>query len=194
MAAPSSWTRSETRQVDVRIISATNKDLAAEIAGGRFREDLYYRLNVVTLHLPPLRERREDIPTLSVQILDRLRRKFGRSARKFSLEAMEHLVAYQWPGNIRELENEIARSLILAMDQPELGAEDLSDKLRGTAVAAELHALKTAGTLPEKVEVLERRLIAEARIATAGNKSKMARLLGLSREGLRKKMIRYEMG
>lgn len=183
----------ETRQVDVRIVSATNKILAEEIAGGRFREDLYYRLNVVTLHLPPLRERREDIATLALQILDRLRRKFGRSARKFSPEAMEHLVAYQWPGNIRELENEIARSLILAMDQPELGAEDLSDKLRGAAVTAELHALKTAGTLPEKVEVLERRLIAEARIATSGNKSKMARHLGLSREGLRKKMIRYEM-
>jgi len=183
----------ETRQVDVRIVSATNKDLAEEITGGRFREDLYYRLNVVALHLPPLRERREDIPALALQILDRLRRKFGRSARKFSPEAMEHLVAYQWPGNIRELENEIARSLILAMDQPELGTENLSDKLRGAAVAAELHALRTAGTLAEKVEVLERRLIAEARIATGGNKSKMARLLGLSREGLRKKMIRYEM-
>ncbi|MBN2583836.1 MAG: sigma-54-dependent Fis family transcriptional regulator, partial [Planctomycetes bacterium] len=93
----------------------------------------------------------------------------------------------------RELENEIARTLILAMDRPELGVDSLSEKVRGAAVAAELEALKTAGTMPQKVEALERRLIAEARLATAGNKSKMARILGLSREGLRKKLMRYDM-
>jgi Nif-specific regulatory protein len=184
----------QTRQADVRIISATNKDLATAIAAGRFREDLYYRLAVVTLPLPPLRERREDIPPLAHFILDRLCRKFNRSALRFSDAALERLVAYSWPGNVRELENEIARSLVLAIDQPELDLADLSEKLQQTAgVSNECRNLLTVGRLSEKVEALERRLIVEARAITAGNKSAMARMLGLSREGLRKKLSRYKM-
>jgi len=182
----------ETRRVDVRIISATNKDLQAEIAGGRFREDLYYRLNVVTLHLSPLRERREDIPALAAHLLDRLSQRFGRPGRRLSDEAMARFVAYDWPGNVREMENEISRSLVMAGDREELLAEDLSEKLQRSAPAAGKAAPATAGSLAEQVETLERRLIEQARAATGDNKTKVARLLGLSREGLRKKMGRYQ--
>jgi len=183
----------QTRRVDVRIISATNKDLDAEIAGGRFREDLYYRLNVVTLHLPPLRERREDIPALSAHLVGRLSKRFGRSVRCLSDEAVTRLAAHDWPGNVRELENEIARALVLAGDRRELAVDDLSEKVRRASPRAGAPAGATAGTLAEQVEALERRLIDQARTATGGNKSKMARLLGLSREGLRKKMARYRL-
>jgi len=181
----------ETCQVDVRIISATHRDLQAEIEGGRFREDLYYRLNVVTLHLPPLRERREDIPDLAAHILDRLSQRFGGPARHLTDAAMARFMVYAWPGNVREMENEIARALVLAGDRTELGEDDLSDKLRHAAAPPGQTGAATTGTLAEQVEALERRLIDQARTATGGNKSKMARLLGLSREGLRKKMSRY---
>ena len=183
----------ETRQVDVRIISATHRDLQREIEGGRFREDLYYRLNVVTLHLPPLRERREDIPALAAHILDRLSKRFGARPRRLSDGAVARFMAYAWPGNVREMENELARALVLAADSPGLGEDDLSDKLRRAAQAPGQAAAVTTGTLPEQVEALERRLIDQARLATGGNKSKAARLLGLSREGLRKKMARYRI-
>jgi len=185
-----------TRSVDVRILSATHRNLEEEIRAGRFREDLFYRLNVVTLHLPPLRERREDIPAMALRILERLRQRFGRSAAGFTPEALNRLAAYDWPGNVRELENEIARSLILAVDRRELALEDLSEKIRGAAPPASVSASGDAalgGTLPERVESLERRMIDDARRAAAGNKSHMARLLGLSREGLRKKLLRYGM-
>jgi len=184
----------ETRRADVRIISATNKDLQQEIEGGRFREDLYYRLNVVTLHLPPLRERREDIPALAAHILDRLSKRFGDRPRRLSDEAMARFMAYAWPGNVREMENEISRGLVLAGDRAELAEDGLSEKLRRAVPASGPASPITAGTLAEQVEALERRLIEQARMATGGNKSRMARLLGLSREGLRKKLGRYEMG
>jgi Nif-specific regulatory protein len=189
----------ETRRVDVRILSATNKDLPAEIVAGRFREDLYYRLNVVSLHLPPLRERREDIPALATHLLQRLARRFERSTPpRLSDEAMRRLAAYAWPGNVREMENEISRCLVLAGDRAELSAEDLSDKLRDGAGAKAGGAARAAadlgqGSLADQVEALERQLIDQARAASEGNKSLMARLLGLSREGLRKKMARYHL-
>ena len=183
----------ETRRVDVRILSATNKDIQAEITGGRFREDLLYRLNVVTLHLPPLRERREDIPALAAHILDRLGKRYGRTGRRLGDDAAARFLAYDWPGNVREMENEIARGLVLAGDRTEFRAEDLSEKLQRITPASGPAAPATAGTLARQVENLERRLIEQARVATDGNKSKMARLLGLSREGLRKKMTRYHM-
>ncbi len=184
----------ETRRVDVRIISATNKDLAGEIEGGRFREDLLYRLNVVTLHLPPLRERREDIPVLAAHLLKQLGGEYGRPSPRLGEEALARLAAYSWPGNVRELENEIARSLVLAGDREDLSVENLSEKLQQAPDRAEGGpALRTAGSLAEHVETLERRLITQARESTGGNKTRMARLLGLSREGLRKKLARYRM-
>ena len=188
----------ETRHVDVRILSATNKDLQTEIANGRFREDLLYRLNVVSLHLPPLRERREDIPALANHLLERLGRRFERQATpRLSDEAMKLIVAYDWPGNVREMENEIARCLVLAGDRTDLAADDLSDKVRrgGSGGAAAPTPAVVAdlarGSMAQQAEVLERQLIDQARAAAGGNKSLMARLLGLSREGLRKKMARY---
>jgi two-component system response regulator PilR (NtrC family) len=99
--------------VDVRVIAATNKDLEKEIAEGRFREDLYYRLSVIPIHLPPLRERREDIPLLARAFLDRYRKDMGKNIDGIEPKAMERLEAYDWPGNVRELENTIERAVAL---------------------------------------------------------------------------------
>ena len=183
----------QTRQADVRILSATNKDLQTEIAGGRFREDLLYRLNVVTLHLPALRERPEDVPALASQLLERLSVRYNRKRPHLSDEAMAAFLGYPWPGNVREMENEIARAMVLAKDRGVLGVDDLSDKLRRAGPVRNSSAAPATGTLAEQVSALERHLIEEARLVADGNKSKMARLLGLSREGLRKKMGRYGM-
>ena len=105
---------SQYRQVDVRLIAATNRDLSAEIENGRFRSDLYYRLNVFPLHIPPLRERIEDIPPLAVHCLRKYRHKLNRQATGFTEEALRDLLCYDYPGNVRELENLIERALILS--------------------------------------------------------------------------------
>ena len=103
----------EEDDVDVRVIAATNKDLEKEIAEGRFREDLYYRLSVIPIHLPPLRERRDDIPLLARSFLDRYRKSMGKTLEAIEPKAMERLEAYDWPGNVRELENTIERAVAL---------------------------------------------------------------------------------
>ena len=103
----------QTIRVDVRVIAATNRDLAEEVAKGRFREDLYYRLNVVALEMPPLRERRTDIPALAKFFLDRYAKENGKTIEGFAPEALELLMAYDWPGNVRELENAIERAVVL---------------------------------------------------------------------------------
>ncbi len=183
---------SDTRKVDVRIVAATNRDLRREVAEGRFREDLYYRLRVVEIHLPPLRERRSDIPTLAHLFLDRSNKKMGRTLRGFTNAAMDRLVAHDWSGNVRELENEIERVVALSGDAETVGTEMLSEHLRG---ALPEPAPVMAGDAPRAqdlntaVDALKRRMILDA-IAETGSKSRASEKLGIPRQSLQKMMKR----
>jgi transcriptional regulator with GAF, ATPase, and Fis domain len=194
----------ETRKVDVRVLAATNRDLARLVKENRFREDLFYRICVVRIRIPPLRERREDVPLLAAHFLDRLAEERGGSAPRLEAEALDALSAYSWPGNVRELENEIRRAATLS--EGALGLEALSPHVReargrgrvpgaGAAVSVPL-PIGEGGegrTLKQAVEDLERVLLLEVLKETGGNKTRAARVLGLSRLGLRKKMGRYGM-
>jgi two-component system response regulator HupR/HoxA len=181
--------------VDVRVIAATNRDLETEVRDGRFREDLYYRLATVPLHVPPLRERPMDIPLLAERLLDASRKVLGKTCDGFSGEAAACIAAYRWPGNVRELQNEILRMLALA-EGPKLGADLLSPRVLRTPVgetqAADLSLLAGLdGGLKERMDQLEAQVVNEAMIRHRWNKSKAAAELGLSRVGLRNKLERY---
>ena len=181
--------------VDVRVIAATNRELEAEVREGRFREDLYYRLATVPLHVPPLRERPMDIPLLAERLLDVSRKALGKACDGFTGEAAACIAAYRWPGNVRELQNEILRMLALA-EGSQLGAELLSPRVLRTPVgetqAAELSLLAgMSGGLKERMEQLEAQVVKEALIRHRWNKSRAAAELGLSRVGLRNKLERY---
>ena len=185
--------------VDVRVLAATNRDLEEEVRAGRFREDLYYRLATLTLHLPPLRERPMDIPMIAEGILERGMRQLQRPARGFTREAMACLTAYRWPGNVRELQNEILRMLTLAEGRDGelwLGAELLSTRvLRAAGEESEEKELGFLagldGGLKERMEQLEARVVKETLIRHRWNKTRAATELGLSRVGLRSKLSRY---
>jgi DNA-binding NtrC family response regulator len=177
----------KTRAVDVRVIAATNVDLRRALEEGNFREDLYYRLNVFPLTIPPLRERREDIPPLAEHFLHKYRTELGSAVTRIAPEAMRKLVDYEWSGNVRELENVIERALVLATGdalQPEDIRLDYAPR-RGVTVSdggAEATEFLAEGvTLDEH----EKQLIKEALRRTGGNKSQAARLLGLTRNALR---------
>jgi two-component system response regulator AtoC len=172
----------KTRRVDVRVLAATARDLAAEAAAGRFREDLFYRLNVVAIELPPLSQRREDIAPLARHFVARLAQRFGRPLA-LSEEAVAWLEEHEWRGNVRELENAIERAVVLT-DRNELEPGDFHVAPRPTP-----HAL--AGTLSDIVEVAEREAIAAALGATDGNRRAAAKRLGVSLRTLFYKMSRY---
>jgi len=178
---------SKTRAVDVRVIAATNVDLRRAIEEGNFREDLYYRLNVFPLTIPPVRERREDIPALADHFLRKFRAEQESPVRQISPEAMRKLVDYDWPGNVREIENVIERALVLAAGdalQPEDVRLDFTPRRTVPAVNGGNGAgefLAEGVTLDEH----ERQLIREALRRAGGNKSQAARLLGLTRNALR---------
>jgi Nif-specific regulatory protein len=175
------------KQVDVRIICATNRDLAAEVAAGRFRQDLFYRLMVFPIRLPPLRERREDIPLLARHFLDRYAAEYRATLPGFSAEAEAALSSYNWPGNIRELENEIQRLVIQAEPGCPIEVTDLSSRLRKIEGTVAKVAPKK-GTLKEMMDQVERWLISEALRDHGGNKTRTAATLGITREGLHKKL------
>lgn len=182
-----------TRKVNVRVISATNRDLEADVLAGRFRRDLYYRLAVFRLHLPPLRERPMDVPLLAEVLLADVGRTFGKTVMGFSAEAMKSLKDYDWPGNVRELQNEVQR-LVALTDLPTIGADLLSPAIRasGDEGLASGGGVRVAGaTLKEKVESLEEEIIREALARHGWNISRVADELGLSRVGLRAKLQRY---
>ncbi|MCU7921408.1 MAG: sigma-54 dependent transcriptional regulator [Candidatus Thiodiazotropha sp. (ex Dulcina madagascariensis)] len=185
---------SQTRQVDVRIIAATNRDLEQEVREGRFREDLYYRLATVTIHLPALRERNSDIPLIANSILDAAMQHLGKSVDGFTAESLACMQAYHWPGNVRELQNEIRHMLVMS-DNGELGAELLSPRVLRAAPEEDEADLQTMdgleGSLKERVESLEARILKETLIRHRWNKSQAAKELGLSRVGLRSKLERY---
>ena len=167
-----------TRQIDVRVIAATNVDLRAALEGGRFREDLFYRLNVMPINIPSLREREEDIPALAHHFIS----KYGNGSQRLSAGALDKLLAHEWPGNVRELENVIERSLLLASGD-ELTAADIRIDMgpRGKQHVTEPGFLPTGMTLDD----YEKSILKEALKRASGNKSQAARLLGITRNALR---------
>jgi two-component system response regulator HupR/HoxA len=184
----------KTRRVNVRVIAATNRDLEADVRAGRFREDLYYRLTPVTIYLPPLRERIEDIPVLAKALLETAMKHLGKRVQGFSDETVSCMQAYHWPGNVRELQNEIQHMLVMA-DAEVLGAELLSPRVLRAAPEEDEATLEVLsgleGTLRERIESLEARILRESLIRHRWNKSRAAKELGLSRVGLRSKLERY---
>ncbi len=183
------------QSVNVRVLAATNRDLDEDVRSGRFREDLYYRLSQMTLHVPALRDRPMDIPFIAQQVLERGMRQLGKAVRGFTPETLDCLRVYRWPGNVREMQNEILRMLALVQGD-ELGAELLSPRVLQAGgseqeeVALQLMA-GVEGTLKERLDLLEARLLKEALIRHRWNKTKAASELGLSRVGLRSKLSRY---
>ena len=184
----------ETKRVDVRVISATNQDLESAVESGDFRKDLYYRLAVVPVHLPPLRSRIEEIPQLTKHLLERHARRLHVDVEEIEPEAMEILLAYSWPGNIRELENVIERALVLT-DGKTISVEDLPESVRrpapdGPALAVDGDDL----SVKRHGARLERHLIQLALDRTGGNKTQAAELLELSPRALRYKIQEYGLG
>jgi transcriptional regulator with PAS, ATPase and Fis domain len=169
--------------VDIRIIASTNKDLNKELKKSSFRKDLFYRLNVVNLHLPPLRERKDDIPLLANFFLEQCMNKLGRKKMKFSSEVVKRFKDYPWPGNVRELENEVERAVALSYADT-ITVDNLSENLRKFSI--EERQEKKLTSVKEAEILLIRKTLEEVK----GNKSEAARMLGLSREGLRKKLKR----
>jgi len=180
-----------TRNVDVRVVAATNVDLRAALEQGRFREDLYYRLNVVPINIPPLRDRKEDIPFLVKHFVQKLSKELGTAAREISPAAMERLLEHPWPGNVRELENTIERSLVLASGEVLQPSDIRIEAPRNHAQMAQ----QQAPLLPqgETLEHWEQMMIREALRRANGNKSQAARLLGLTRNALRYRLSQMGM-
>jgi DNA-binding NtrC family response regulator len=171
----------KTIHVDVRIVAATNQDLRAALEQGTFREDLYYRLNVVPINLPPLRERKEDIPHLVEHFLAKFAADSGGEPRSVSPAALEKVRSYHWPGNVRELENIIERSMVLSSNDV-IETEDIQlDPLVRVSPEGDVPFLPAGMTLDE----YEQELIREALRRADDNKSHAARLLGLTRNALR---------
>jgi hydrogenase-4 transcriptional activator len=193
-------------KVDVRIIAATNSDLDEMVKDGRFREDLYYRLNVIRLRVPPLRERRSEIPTLVNHYISHYAAKFGRRDIRITPETIDLLMVCEWPGNIRQLVNEIQRIMARAEDGTLITPEHLSPELKHTSAPISTTATSNVASfgslanyapenssLPDAVEDLERRMIADALRRHRGNISRAARELGITRRGLQLKLGRYAM-
>jgi two-component system response regulator PilR (NtrC family) len=183
-----------TVKVDVRVIAATNADLAKRVRDGSFREDLFYRLNVVPVQLPPLRERLEDIPLLVARFIEKLQPVGdGREPVVVSQDAMRRLMAYSWPGNVRQLENVVERALALGGGRRRIEVEDLPAEVRVEAAVPSLAPrLPDSGLdLPALVLDFERQLIDQALIRTDGNRGAAARLLGLKRTTLVEKLRRF---
>ncbi len=170
-------------KVDVRIIAATNRDLLRYVEEGGFRQDLYYRLNVVSLELPPLRERREDIPILATHFLKRFAEKNGKSVRGFTPAAMDRLVKYAWPGNVRELENTVERAVVLLMGEY-VSERELPPSLLGVGEGLTVKVSFADMTLEE----IERVVVAETVESVGGNKSEAACRLGITRKTLLAKL------
>jgi two-component system, NtrC family, response regulator HupR/HoxA len=177
-----------TRRVDVRVVAATNADLEADVAAGRFRRDLYYRLNVFPIRLPSLRDRAEDIPALADHFLREACRRARRAVPAVGMEALQLLRGYPWPGNVRELENELERAVALAEDGRPVAPAHLSERIAagvGTGAVPELR------TLNDAVEALKRRMIEDA-LRECGSKTRAAERLGLTRQSLQQMLRRRQ--
>jgi len=176
--------------VDVRVVAATNRDLEAEVRAGRFRADLYFRLAVFPIRVPPLRERREDVPALAEALLRGIARRLGESPKSLTDDALAHLRAYAWPGNVRELQNVLERAAILTRG-PQIRRADLPP-LTGPAIPKTTGG-SAEGSLKERVEAFERALVEGALEQASGNQSEAARLLRTSRATLQYKMKLYRL-
>jgi two-component system, NtrC family, response regulator HydG len=175
---------SQPIRVDLRLLAATNRDLKAAVAAGKFREDLYYRLNVVRIEVPPLRERPADVLPLARAYLERARRKAGRTPMTLSEDAAALLRAYRWPGNVRELVNAIDRAVVLSTD-PEVSLDDLPEEILGAPV------VERAGGYHSEVQSFKRRLLREVLDRNGGNQTKAAEALGLQRSYFARLLKRF---
>jgi two-component system, NtrC family, response regulator HupR/HoxA len=189
-----------TVPVDVRVLAATHRDLEEDMRQGRFREDLYYRLAGVTLHLPPLRKRPGDIGVIAEALLDEVAQGLGRPALRFGAGALACLMQYSWPGNVRELRNEIARAAALTdapVIEPSLFSPRVmrggSASVRAASPSGDAAAWPTTGTLAQRLEAVEAVIVRDALLRHRWNKTRAAQELNLSRVGLRAKMVRYGM-
>ena len=184
-----------SRRVDVRIVAATSRDLEADVADGRFRADLYYRVNVVRIHLPPLRERTEDVPELVRHFIDRFNRRLGLRVTGTSAAAMRALIEHPWPGNVRELENTVERAMVLA-DHDRIDVAQLPALPVGSAPspASMIDSASLDLSVKRRTDALERVLIREALARTQGNRTRAAKLLDLSHRALLYKIREYGIG
>jgi two-component system response regulator HydG len=178
----------EVLTVDVRIITATNRDLLAEVQQGNFREDLYYRLNVINLKVPPLRERREDIPLLAEHFLKMFSAKNDKAIKGFTPQAMDRLIRYRWPGNVREMMNAVESAVVLS-DSEYISESDLS--LLHAELPSQEAAAPVSADLP--LEEVEKTTILKTLEISGGNKSEAARKLGITRATLHKKLKKYRV-
>jgi transcriptional regulator with PAS, ATPase and Fis domain len=185
---------SQSLRVNVRVIAATNRDLNEEIQKGRFREDLYYRINIFQITPPPLRQRKADILLLANHFLEKHSRKNKKQVHTLSPQALDLLIRYDWPGNVRELENEMERAQAMAGREKTISYECLSDKIKMLRQGP--YPADTDGrgdTLKEAVRRIEQHMIQEALASAGGNQCKAAKVLGLSRQGLRNKVAAYNL-
>ena len=178
--------------VDFRLITSSNRDLLKEVEKGNFRDDLFYRIQVFPIVIPPLAERKEDIPLLATHFLESLAHKSKQPVKRLKPRALDLLLQFNWPGNVRELENEIERASTLAAEDNEIKEEYLSEKITGSAEGAAMTSLDGM-TLQEITEQMERQMVAKALRETGGNRSQAARKLGLTRQGLHNKIARYQI-
>jgi DNA-binding NtrC family response regulator len=181
----------QPRKVNVRVLCATNRDLQQLVGQGKFREDLYYRIKVIQLAIPPLRQRGQDLSLLIDFFLARTAQKQGKGPRRLSSDCRQQMLRYAWPGNVRELENEIERLVILSGDEEEISTQALSPRIRREAENPDPFAGLTGFNLPEAVEYLERTMILEGLKRTGWNKTQTARELGVSRRNLIRKVAYY---
>jgi two-component system, NtrC family, response regulator HupR/HoxA len=185
---------SRSRKVDVRVLSATNRNLEEEVQKGRFREDLYYRLTQFLLPMPALRDRKMDTPLIALSLLRESAPAMGKQIEGFTPEAMDCLCSYQWPGNVREMQNEILRAILLC-DGEYIGAHLFSPKVLRAAPEEQSQDMSILagldGSLKDRMEALEARVLRECLIRHRWNKTRAATELGLSRVGLRSKLARY---
>ncbi len=179
----------EPIKIDVRVISATNKNLESEVRAGRFREDLYYRLNVIKIHIPPLRERKEDISSLAIHFVNKYAREMGKDIKGISPEAIAALEKYDFPGNVRELENIIARCVALETEEmirvetlPDLNISSELDILGGVVLSSNLDSV---------IDSVERKMIKKALEKAGGNKSEAAKILGITLRSLRYRLEKH---
>ena len=183
----------KTEKVDVRVICATNIPLKDSVENGTFRLDLFYRLNVIRIELPSLKERKSDIPLLAVHFLDKYNKKIDKKVSGITEEAMKYLSNYDWPGNIRQLENELERAVTLADNESYIKSSDLSEEIFKFQNITETIQMLENNSLKDAVEKLEKQMIIQILDETGWNQTQTAKKLGLSRQGLIKKIQRYEL-